>query len=74
MSYQEIFESLGFQYMGPCKCRYQKGYIYRHPTEQSMELWIYPKNMKIKKREFDTTKEVVPYTPETMETVIKALV
>lgn len=73
MNYHEIFESLGFKYMGRCKCRYEKGYIYRHPVEQGVEFWIYPKPKKIKKRVFDTTKEVVPYTDETMETVIKAL-
>ncbi len=74
MTYQEIFEQLGFKYMGPCSCRYAKGYIYRSPHSADLELWIYPVKKIVKKRLYGITKDVVGYQElSELETLIKTL-
>lgn len=74
MNWKQIFEDLGFTYMGPCRCRQSKGYIFRHPSNFNMEAWIYPGPKRIKIREYDVNKTTLPYTEETLQTIVEALV
>lgn len=73
MSYEEIFKELGFKYMGPCKCRREKGFIYQSPERKELQLWIYPAKKAVKVREWDITKDVVGYTGDNMKEIITAL-
>lgn len=73
MNYEEIFSALGWAYLGPCKCRYEKGYIFQSPERKELQLWIYPRRLKIKKREWDITKGVWKYSSDGLEEMIKKL-
>jgi hypothetical protein len=70
---RENMESLGFAYMGPCSCRYAKGYIYRTPHNKDLELWVYPNKQIVKKRMYGITKESIGYNDETFETLVKSM-
>lgn len=73
MNYEAVFSELGWLYMGPCKCRYEKGFIFRSPERPELELWIYPRRLKLKKREWDVNKGVWAYEPDSLKEKILEL-
>lgn len=64
MEYNEIFEDLGFSYVGPCSCRYKSGFIYRSNSVKGMEVWIYPKLKELKRKDFDHTVSQYRFTEQ----------
>lgn len=71
--YRAALESIGFKYSGPCSCRVNKGYIFRSPLNNGIELWVYPSRKWIKKREYDISRETLEYTPDTFLTLAKTM-
>lgn len=73
MNYENVFAELGFKYLGPCACKKKTGYMFASPTEAAVELWIFPREHKIKKKVWGETTLMRGYTDETLAETINGL-
>lgn len=73
MSYEESMNTLGFKYLGPCPCRQERGYMWEHPTDMKIQLWVYPGKKKVKKKVEGVSREIYNYTETSFEQLVKTI-